>query len=129
MVKESSGDLEKTAELIRYIEMEKLPVTVYCGDDPSTFNYLSIGAKGIVSVVSHLIGKDIQKLMEHFENGEYKEAREIQHHISGVAKKCFPSFAPNPVGVKYLLSKKGLGNEEVRLPLVKMTKEEKNSLG
>jgi 4-hydroxy-tetrahydrodipicolinate synthase len=128
MVKESSGNLEKTAELIRYIETKKLPVTVYCGDDPYTLNYLTIGAKGVVSVVSHLVGKDIRRMLEHFEKGEYKEAREIQFNITSVAKKCFPPFAPNPVGVKYLLSKKGWGNEEVRLPLVKMTKEEKSSL-
>jgi 4-hydroxy-tetrahydrodipicolinate synthase len=128
MVKESSGDLMKTGALIDYIKEKKLLVDVYSGDDPTILPYMSMGAKGVISVAAHLKGKEIKNMIDLFESGNITEAAKEQRKLNLFVEKLFPSFAPNPVALKYFLSKEGYGTEEVRLPLTKMTDEEKEIL-
>lgn len=128
MLKESSGDLPKTAALIDYIVEKDLKVDVYSGDDPTILPYMSVGAKGVVSVAAHLKGREIREMIELFEQGKVQEAARGQRKLNEYVKHLFPAFAPNPVAVKYFLAKEGYGSEEVRLPLVKMTEEETQKL-
>ena len=128
LVKESSGDLIKTGALIDYIKEKKMLVDVYSGDDPTILPYMSMGAKGIISVAAHLKGKEIKNMIDLFEKGNVSEAAKEQRKLNIFVEKLFPSFAPNPVALKYFLAKEGFGNEEVRLPLTKMTEDEKKKL-
>jgi 4-hydroxy-tetrahydrodipicolinate synthase len=120
--------LIKTGALIDYIKEKKMLVDVYSGDDPTILPYMSMGAKGIISVAAHLKGKEIKNMIDLFEKGNVSEAAKEQRKLNVFVEKLFPSFAPNPVALKYFLAKEGFGNEEVRLPLTKMTEEEKKKL-
>ncbi|MDU9693543.1 4-hydroxy-tetrahydrodipicolinate synthase [Priestia aryabhattai] len=125
MLKDAEGDLEKLQDVIKQTEGKW---DVYSGDDPALFNYLEIGSKGIVSVASHVIGDVINSLIEAYENKSYDSAKDLQSFIKEISEQLFPSFSPNPVPVKYVLSKMGLMNEQVRLPLTELSASEKEQI-
>lgn len=122
-VKEASGDLDAMAEII-----ERTPehFTVYSGDDSLTLPVLSIGGNGVVSVASHIIGNEIQEMINQFNEGKVKEA-------SAAHRKLLPTFkalftAPNPIPVKAVLNMIGVNVGSVRLPLVPLTPEQEEIL-
>lgn len=122
MLKDAEGDLEKLESVIK--KTNGL-LDVYSGDDPALLDYLDIGAKGIVSVASHISGKEISALIEAYENCACDTSRELQNFIKDISTHLFPTFAPNPVPVKYLLSELNLMDEYVRLPLTELSESEK----
>lgn len=95
---------------------------VYSGDDILTLPMMAIGAYGIVSVASHLIGPEIRKMIDHFVAGQVTEAAR-QH---GKLQKQFNGLfrLPNPVMVKTALRQAGFDVGGVRLPLVNGTEED-----
>lgn len=95
---------------------------VYSGDDILTLPMMSIGAYGVVSVASHLIGPDIRSMMEHYVEGRVVEASRL--HVSMQSKFNALFRLPNPVMVKTALRVKGFDVGGVRLPLVNGTEED-----
>lgn len=119
-IKEAGGNLEQMSDIIA----GSLPdFAVYSGDDGLTLPLLSIGGVGVVSVASHVVGEDMQKLIKAFEEGRHQDAATIHHALLPLIRALFAN--PNPVPVKYALGKLGLDVGPVRLPLVHMTDEEK----
>ncbi|WP_027093592.1 4-hydroxy-tetrahydrodipicolinate synthase [Cohnella thermotolerans] len=99
---------------------------VYSGDDSVTLPALSVGAYGIVSVASHIIGADMKELIAAYTEGRVEEAARINSRCYPIFKGLFhcPHPVPNPVAVKYALTHKGLPVGGVRLPLVEATEDE-----
>lgn len=95
---------------------------VYSGDDGLTLPILSLGGHGLVSVVAHVVGAELKKMITAFESNP-SEARRIHQRLLPVFKALFS--APSPVPVKYALSLNGFECERVRLPLVELTDGEK----
>lgn len=91
---------------------------IYSGDDGLTLPMLSIGARGIVSVASAIIGKEINQMVAEFQAGNTEKAKELHLEYFDVFKDLFCDT--NPVPVKYALSKLGFDTEEVRLPMVEL---------
>lgn len=120
IVKEASGSLEQMAKILADTDDDFL---VYSGDDGLTLPLLSIGGTGVISVASHVIGNEMQGMIQLFHQGEHAKAAKIHQKILPVIKALFQH--PNPVVVKYALSKIGVETGSLRLPLVEMTKEEK----
>lgn len=120
IVKEASGSLEQMAKILADTDDDFL---VYSGDDGLTLPLLSIGGTGVISVASHVIGNEMQDMIQLFHQGELAKAAKIHQQILPVIKALFQH--PNPVVVKYALSKIGVQTGSLRLPLVEMTKEEK----
>ncbi|ERN53369.1 4-hydroxy-tetrahydrodipicolinate synthase [Alkalihalophilus marmarensis] len=118
-VKEASGDLEQMAAII---EGTAEDFFVYSGDDSLTIPALAIGADGIVSVVSHVAGKQMQQMIQSFIAGDVVKAGGIHRKLLPVMKAMF--HAPNPTCVKYALQVCGLDTGGVRLPLVPLTTQE-----
>jgi 4-hydroxy-tetrahydrodipicolinate synthase len=73
-IKEASGSLDQVSEIRRRTPEHFL---IYSGDDSLTLPYLSVGAVGIVSVASHLVGREIAEMIAHFQAGRVEEARRI----------------------------------------------------
>lgn len=96
---------------------------IYSGDDGLTLPMLSIGAVGVVSVASAIIGKEINAMIKEFEAGDILKAREIHLEYFDVFKDLFCDT--NPVPVKYALSKMGFDTSEVRLPMVELNDKSK----
>lgn len=112
-VKEASGDLDQMAEIIEGTDDE---FKVYSGDDGLTLPLLAIGGDGVVSVSSHIAGKEMQKMMIAHEEGRVKEAAKMHRTLLPFFDAMFSS--PNPVPLKYALGKIGVETGGVRLPLV-----------
>jgi 4-hydroxy-tetrahydrodipicolinate synthase len=93
---------------------------VYSGEDSHTLLALSVGAYGIVSVASHIVGKEMKQLIEAYLAGRNADAAKLNGQLHPIFKGLFacPHPVPNPVAVKYALGLKGLPVGGVRLPLV-----------
>ena len=112
-VKEASGNLEQMAAII---EGTDSGFAVYSGDDALTLPLLSIGGDGVISVSAHIVGNEMQKMVVAFTEGRTKEAASMHRALIPLFSSLFS--APNPVPVKYALSKMGIPVGGVRLPLV-----------
>lgn len=112
-IKEASGNLEQMAAIIEGTDDD---FAVYSGDDGLTLPLLAIGGKGIVSVASHVVGNEMQQMINAFKNGKTKEAADMHRAFLPLFRALFAS--PNPVPVKYALNKMGIPVGGVRLPLV-----------
>jgi 4-hydroxy-tetrahydrodipicolinate synthase len=108
--KDATGNLKQTEEVLR-----RTKLTVLSGDDGLTVPMISIGAKGIVSVASNVIPKQMRELSDHARAGRMKEAAELNHRITAVIEACF--IESNPVPAKYGASLLKLCKPHARLPL------------
>ncbi len=118
-IKEASGNLEQMTDILSITAED---FEVYSGDDGLTLPLLAIGGSGIISVASHIVGTDIQKMIRAFEAGQHAEAAKIHQALLPLIRALFAK--PNPVPVKYALTKLGLDTGSVRLPLIGMTNDE-----
>lgn len=89
---------------------------VYTGDDSSTLPALAIGAYGIVSVSSHVVGAVMKEMIQCFLDGNVQEAAKLHQQCLPIFKGLFEF--PNPMPVKYALGLRGIPVGGVRLPLV-----------
>lgn len=122
-VKQSNSNLDLVTEILQNAPEGFL---LYSGDDSLTLPMLSLGATGVVSVASHLIGVQIKEMIQSFKTGDVKKACELHHKYYPVFKKIF--MAPNPVPVKAALEGKGFIKDYVRMPLTPMTQLQKQEL-
>ncbi|WP_440118878.1 4-hydroxy-tetrahydrodipicolinate synthase [Paenibacillus sp. QZ-Y1] len=99
---------------------------VYSGDDASGLPAIAVGAYGIVSVASHVVGAQMKQMIEAFIGGAPLQASKIHQQLFPVYKGLFecPQPLPNPVAVKYALTLRGLNVGSVRLPLIAPTEDE-----
>lgn len=122
-IKQSFGDLDVITDYKLNLPKD---VAIYSGDDSLTLPMLSVGAHGVVSVASHLWGKEIKSMIRNFKTGDVSAAKNMHYKLYPIMKKLF--MAPNPVPVKAALSRKGIIEEFVRSPLVTLDAEEKLEL-
>ncbi|WP_427051559.1 4-hydroxy-tetrahydrodipicolinate synthase [Paenibacillus sp. TC-CSREp1] len=99
---------------------------VYSGDDAAGLPAIAVGAHGIVSVASHVVGAEMKQMIEAFYGGDPLRAAQIHQKLFPLFKGLFecPQPLPNPVAVKYALTLRGLNVGSVRLPLIPPTEEE-----
>lgn len=122
-VKQSNADLDLISDIKSLCPEDFL---IYSGDDSLTIPMMSLGAHGVISVASHVVGKQIKEMVSAFKAGKNNEALKIHLELFPLFKKLF--MAPNPVPVKAVLAKMGIINEDVRQPLVTLDDEEKEVL-
>jgi len=118
-VKEASGNLSQMAQII---ENAPADFELYSGDDSLTLPILSIGGVGIVSVASHVIGQEMQEMMEAFFGGNLAKAASLHRKLLPVFEGLFAYPSPGPT--KAALEKLGIEVGGVRLPLVALNDEE-----
>lgn len=122
-LKQSFADMDMLTELRNSCPSD---FAIYSGDDSLTLPMLSLGAHGVISVASHLFGKEIKSMIRNFKTGDCMTARNMHMKLYPIFKKLF--MAPNPVPVKAALAYKGIIEDYVRRPLVELTKAEKAEL-
>lgn len=121
--KEASGDLEAMSRIIAETDDD---FSLYSGDDGLTLPALAIGGVGVVSVAAHIIGNEMQEMVQSFKAGELKRAATLHGELLPVMKSLFRQ--PNPTAVKAALEMQGVAVGSVRLPLIPLTEEEKQQL-
>lgn len=111
-VKEASGNLDQVGQIRRLTPPD---FTIYSGDDSLTLPMLAIGAYGVVSVASHLVGQSLQQMIQAFEAGKVAEATQIHLRLLPLFKALF--MTTNPIPVKTALSLQGWSVGTLRSPL------------
>lgn len=122
-VKQSNSDLDLISDIKSLCPDD---FAIYSGDDSLTIPMMSLGAHGVISVASHLVGNDMKKMINAFKSGKVQEALDIHIKLYPLFRKLF--MAPNPVPVKAALKYAGIIEEFVRKPLVVLDDEEKQQL-
>ncbi len=112
-VKEASGNFKQIGEIIR---SGPEGFRVWSGNDADTLPMLSLGAYGVVSVASHLVGVQIRAMVRSFLEGDVVAAGEIHRALTPIFDALFVTTSPIPL--KYALNRVGMRVGETRLPLV-----------
>jgi 4-hydroxy-tetrahydrodipicolinate synthase len=112
-VKEATGDLDQASQIRALTPAE---FAIYSGDDSLTLPLMAVGAKGVVSVASHLVGNQLQTMMQSFAAGNVQEALRIHIQLFPLFKALF--LTSNPIPLKVALRLLGLDTGVVRSPLV-----------
>ncbi len=111
-VKEASGNLEQIGKIIYGARKGFL---VWSGNDSDTFPVMAMGGYGVISVASHLVGKQIQEMIQLTIRGKMKEAAAIHLNLLPLVNALF--IVSNPIPVKYALNHVGFRVGKPRLPL------------
>jgi len=112
-IKEATGDLDQASQIRALTPAD---FAIYSGDDSLTLPLMAVGAKGVVSVASHLVGKQLQAMMQSFAAGKVQEALQIHIQLFPLFKALF--LTSNPIPLKSALRLLGLDTGVVRSPLV-----------
>ncbi len=111
-IKESTGNLDQASE-IRRLTPDNFKL--YSGDDSLTLPLLAVGGSGVVSVASHLVGRQLQQMIQAFEKGNTQVATQIHLKLFPLFKALFATT--NPIPIKTALNLKGWHVGLTRLPL------------
>ncbi|MBE9034586.1 4-hydroxy-tetrahydrodipicolinate synthase [aff. Roholtiella sp. LEGE 12411] len=111
-IKESTGNIDQASEIRRLTPKE---FQIYSGDDYMTLPLLAIGAKGVVSVASHLVGNQLQQMIQAFSAGKIEVATDIHLQLFPLFKALF--LTSNPIPVKKALKLRGWEVGSTRPPL------------
>ncbi len=122
-IKEASGNL---AEAEHTLSLCGDKIDIYSGNDELTVPFLSIGAKGIISVAANIVPKEIQKLCTLFFEGKYIEAARKQIELIPLINALFSDV--NPIPIKESLNMLGKDFGPCRLPLSVMENNKKERL-
>jgi len=109
-IKEATGSLDMASEI-----MSLCDITVLSGDDSLTLPLMSIGAKGIISVASNLLPREIKAMTKLALAGNFAEALNLHRRLFPFIKTLF--LEGNPAGIKHAMKVAGLDTGEMRLPL------------
>ena len=115
-MKEATGNLEQMTQDI-VLCGDKL--SYLSGDDTLTLPLMSVGGKGVISVVANIVPKDVADMTHAFLNGDWKRARELHLKLFPLCQAMF--YETNPIPVKTALAMMGKIREEFRLPLCPLT--------
>ncbi len=122
-IKEASGNL---AEAEHTLSLCGDKIDIYSGNDELTVPFLSIGAKGVISVAANIVPKEIQKLCTLFSEGKCIEAARKQIELIPLINALFSDV--NPIPIKESLNMLGKDFGPCRLPLSVMENDKKEKL-
>jgi 4-hydroxy-tetrahydrodipicolinate synthase len=112
-IKEASANFKQIGEIIAGAPDG---FRVWSGNDGDILTILALGGYGVVSVASHLVGKQIAGLIEAFVAGDTAGAASAHHRLMPLVDALFATTSPIPL--KYALNKVGMAVGNPRLPLV-----------
>lgn len=119
-IKEASGNIDQLQELARLVEGK---MDIYLGEDALTYVGVTLGAKGVISVVANVAPKETCAITDAALSGDYATAREAQFKLNPLIKSLFCEV--NPIPVKKGMNLLGFDAGAPRLPLTEM--EEQNA--
>ncbi|RJR27054.1 MAG: 4-hydroxy-tetrahydrodipicolinate synthase [Desulfobacteraceae bacterium] len=122
-IKEASGSLGQMAEVIN-LAGDK--IALLSGDDNITLPVLSIGGKGVVSVIANVVPRESAELVKAWLDGKVDEARKIFYKLMPLCQAMF--YETNPIPVKTALALMGKVKEEFRLPMCQMGRANKDKM-
>src|SRR5437870_11587804 len=110
-IKEATGSLDQASQIAALCD-----VTILSGDDSLTLPLMSIGGRGVVSVVGNIMPRDMKALVKAFDAGRISEAQEWHRKLFPLCRDML-SVATNPIPIKTAMKLLGRGSGELRLPM------------
>ena len=121
--KEASGNLSLIA---RTAALCGQGFDIYSGNDDQTVPIMSLGGKGVVSVLANIMPKETHKMCRLYLDGDVKESRRMQLKLLEIMEALF--WDVNPIPVKAALGLMGICGDDLRLPLTPMEPEQRERL-
>lgn len=114
-VKEANGDISAVADLMYYSQGD---IDVYSGNDDQIVPLMSLGGKGVISVLSNVLPKETHDIARLYLDGKVKESADLQIKYIPLIHALFSEV--NPIPVKKAMNLMGLNVGPLRLPLTEM---------
>ena len=117
-IKEASGDIAQVVDMARLCEGV---IDLYSGNDDMVVPLLSVGGKGVISVVANIAPRDTHDMVARFFDGDIEGARKLQFKLYPLVKALFMEVSPIPV--KTAMNLMGMNAGKLRMPLTDMSEE------
>ncbi len=121
-VKEATGSLDQASQIASLCDL-----TILSGDDSLTLPLMSIGGRGVVSVVGNIVPADMKSLVRSFNNGDWASALRWHNKLFPLCRDML-GLATNPIPVKTALALLGRDTGELRLPLCSLDEQSQSRL-
>ncbi|MER3437158.1 MAG: 4-hydroxy-tetrahydrodipicolinate synthase [Chloroflexota bacterium] len=122
-IKEASGNLDQVSQIVGSVRSD---FVVLSGDDSLTLPIISLGGRGVISVVSNIVPAAVAELTAAALRGDLSAARSLHHRLVPLCRAMF--LDNNPTAVKTAAGILGLCSGELRLPLTEMTPANRQAL-
>ncbi len=122
-IKEASGNISQVAKIASLCGDD---LDIYSGNDDQVIPILSLGGKGVISVLSNIYPKYTADMVDYYLSGDVKKASKMQLDAIETIEALFSEV--NPIPVKYALNKMGYDFGVPRLPLTELSLENKNKI-
>ena len=122
-IKEASGNISQIAEIAALVGDK---MDIYSGNDDQIVPVLSLGGKGVISVLSNIMPKETSDMCKRFLDGDVEGARKLQLDLLPLVNALFCEV--NPIPVKAAVAAMGYCENYLRLPLTPMSKEKEEKL-
>ncbi len=122
-IKEASGNISQVAKLAK---LTKGAIDIYSGNDDQIIPILSLGGKGVISVLSNVAPKQTHDIVAEYLNGNVEKARQLQLEALDLCDALFCEV--NPIPVKAALNLMGKNVGPLRMPLTEMEDNNKEKL-
>ena len=116
-LKEAVDDIERIKELVK-ISNNSYDFAILSGDDPTFMNALIEGAHGVISVAANVIPKSISQICKLIREDNIVEAKKLNEFNKNIYRLLF--VESNPIPVKWMLTKMGMIENSIRLPLIEL---------
>ena len=116
-LKEAVDDIERIKEIVK-ISNNSSDFAILSGDDPTFMNALIEGAHGVISVAANVIPKSISQICKHVRENNISEAKKLNAVNNNIYRLLF--VESNPIPVKWMLTKMGMIENSIRLPLIEL---------
>ena len=116
-IKEASGSIKKVKDIIKNCPKKFI---VLSGEDSLNFSILKQGGKGFISVTSNLLPKECSDIYNNFISGEIKKSEKINNKLKRINEFLF--IETNPIPIKFAMNHLKLCSNEIRSPLVGLSK-------
>jgi 4-hydroxy-tetrahydrodipicolinate synthase len=113
-IKEATGSLDQASQILALCDL-----TILSGDDSMTLPLMSIGGRGVVSVVGNIVPRDMKALVRAFDAGRIAEAQEWHRRLFPLCRDMLGA-ATNPIPIKTAMKLLGQDSGELRLPMCPM---------
>ncbi|MDD6293007.1 MAG: 4-hydroxy-tetrahydrodipicolinate synthase [Eubacteriales bacterium] len=125
-IKEASGNISQVAKLANLIRENKLEFDIYSGNDDQIVPVLSLGGKGVISVLSNIAPEKAHNIVAKYLEGDVKESLKLQLEALNVIDALFCEV--NPIPVKAALNMMGFNVGPLRKPLTEIEDVHKETL-
>ena len=116
-LKEAVDDIERIKELVK-ISNNSSDFAILSGDDPTFMNALIEGAHGVISVAANVVPKSISQICKLIREDNIEEAKKLNEFNNNIYRLLF--VESNPIPVKWMLTKMGMIENSIRLPLIEL---------